>query len=133
MTDQLPYPDTAWGIDRYPASPAYGSLAVPVIYLWKHPGAAASKENLTGAVKHGTAVSVTNSRDHDGEKWLFIKQDVRVNGKTHPQRGWCKAKFLLNLGEKYCRFGEPMTRERALSAVREVAAASPFRSKEVKA
>ena len=129
MIDQLPLTDTTWGIDRYIYSPTCGQVVTPVVYLWQRPGAAATKENLTGAVKHGSPVTVTNIKQYEGAVWFFVKQDVKANGKTYPQRGWCKAQFLLNLGERLVNWGESlpvMPRHEALATVKRVAAASPF-------
>lgn len=106
MIDQLPLVDTVWGIDRYVTSAARGQLAVPVIYLWKQPGSAIHKDNLTGAVAHATQVTVTRHKLHQNEMWFFVKCDVRHKGKIYPQRGWCKANLLLTLGDRHVDWGE---------------------------
>lgn len=109
MIDQLPLIDTAWGVDRYVASSTRGRLVVPVVYLWNTPGAGLNRDNLTGAVKHGTQVTVTNSREHRGEVWVFVKQDVRHEGKIYSQRGWCKIGLMLNLGERHVDWGDGLS------------------------
>lgn len=106
MIDQLPVTDTIWGIDRYTSSETRGHLVVPIVYLWKQPGAKPIKDNLTGAVRHSTLATVTRHKMYQGEAWYFVKCEVRHKGKLFPQHGWCKGRFLLMLGDAYTDWGD---------------------------
>jgi len=86
--------DHVWGIDRYTASPAFGDLTVPVIFLWSNPEGQQSPATMTGALNHGTEIIVKRHRAIDGEPWY------RVENGALGQSGWCSGKLLKKRGEK---------------------------------
>ena len=95
---QLPTTDIAWGIDRYEHSKDKGELVVPVIYLWKSPACVAAKDNLTGAVEHGTELTVTKRKQRDDRYYYFATCNVEYEGELYRQEGWLSGMMLFALG-----------------------------------
>ena len=83
--------DRTWGIERHPASAAFGELVAPIVYLWREPG---QGEELGGALKHDTTVEV---EAFDGD-WVLVNATILFEGEPYRQRGWLSRSLLKEAG-----------------------------------
>ena len=96
----LPTTDIAWGIDRYEYSKAKGELSCPVIFMWKLPACKPTKDNLIGAVEHGTELTVTKRKLKNERNFYYAACEVEHEGKIYRQKGWVSAMMLKMLGDQ---------------------------------
>ena len=85
-------------MDRYPESPCYGTVQSEVIYLRRKVGQLLDGGNLTGALKHGSVVTVKDKDTIDGQDWYYVEGSATHEGEVYPQVGWCPAKMLRKRG-----------------------------------
>lgn len=96
----LPFPfnDILHGIEREPLSPAVGQLVCPVVFLWKQPGQTLKASAMSGALKHGETVEVTDAKVLNGRTWYHVNSPA--TDKRPAQSGWCLDSFLLEKGKR---------------------------------
>jgi hypothetical protein len=90
--------DQIWGEDRYLNSPYYGQVVNEIIILWQAPGLPVAKENMSGALAHGSYVQVVNKAEMRGKTWYKVLCSVQHDGRNYPQVGWVSERMLLKRG-----------------------------------
>lgn len=89
--------DTLCGVERWPASDAFGELVCPVIVLWKQPGQTTPNAAMVaGGLKHGEVVQVTQKRERAGRTWYYVESPA--TDERPAQAGWVTESFLERLG-----------------------------------
>lgn len=100
MSEQI---DITFGIERDPASDAFGEVIVPIIMLWSEPGGTDSDTGamLTGALPHDTGVMVKEKKQIAGRWWCYVEGQTIMEEEIYLQQGWCRASLLQISGERY--------------------------------
>ena len=88
-------------IDRYKASPAFGSQTLPFVSLLDRPRRSYFAQHMTGACGHGAEVEILEKKQDNKEVWVKVRGSVMVEGKERIQEGWCKILFLEREGLSY--------------------------------